>query len=125
MATGTTRYPPPVRWIGAEHLHREFQGAGAVIAIAAPPAAWLTSWPGLPDISSVQLVYVAGDGTPAVDRGLTKRTYAPATDAVVVLGAPTCRTRPLRWTSQKGWPTAWPSRPGAQHLQSQPWAPPA
>ena len=80
--------PAPVRWIGAEHLHREFQGAGAVIAIAAPPDAWTASWPGLPDLSSVQLVYVAGNGTPAVDRGLTKRTYAPATDAVIVLGCP-------------------------------------
>ena len=77
-----------MRWIDTEHLHRDFQGAGAVIAIAAPPDAWLTSWPGLPDLSSVQLVYVAGDGTPAVDRGLTKRTYAPATDAVIVLGCP-------------------------------------
>ena len=80
--------PGSVRWIGAEHLQREFQGAGAVIAIAAPPAAWLTSWPGLPELSSVQLVYVAGDGTPTVDRGLTKRTYAPATDTVIVLGCP-------------------------------------
>ena len=80
--------PGSVHWIGAEHLHREFQGAGAVIAIAAPPAAWLTSWPGLPELSSVQLVYVAGDGTPTVDRGLTKRTYAPATDTVVVMGCP-------------------------------------
>ena len=80
--------PGSVHWIGAEHLHREFQGAGAVIAIAAPPAAWLTSWPGLPNLSSVQLVYVAETGVPAVDRGLTKRSYAPATDAVVVLGCP-------------------------------------
>ena len=80
--------PGSVRWIGAEHLHREFQGAGAVIAIAAPPDAWTSSWPGLPEPSSVQLVYVARDGTPAVDRGLTKRTYAPATDAVIVLGCP-------------------------------------
>ena len=87
--------PGSVRWIGAEqHLHREFQGAGAVIAIAAPPAAWLTSWSGLPDLSSVQLVYVAADGTPAVDRGLTKRTYAPATDAVVVLGYPHLQDAP-------------------------------
>ena len=80
--------PGPIRWIGADHLHRDFQGAGAVIAIAAPPAAWTASWPALPDLSSLQLVYVARDGTPAVDRGLTKRTYAPATDAVVVLGCP-------------------------------------
>ena len=80
--------PGLVRWIGAEHLHREFQGAGAVIAIAAPPAAWLTSWPGLPDLSSVQLVYVDTDGSPAVDRGLTKRTYAAVQDSVIVLGCP-------------------------------------
>ena len=80
--------PGPVRWIGAEHLHQEYRGAGAVIAMAAPPNAWTSSWPGLPDLSSVQLVYVNRDGSPAVDRGLTKRTYAPATDAVVVLGCP-------------------------------------
>ena len=80
--------PGPVRWTSAEHLHREFQGAGAIIAMAAPPSAWLTSWPSLPDLSSVHLVYVAGDGSPAMDRGLTKRTYAAAQDAVVVLGCP-------------------------------------
>ena len=80
--------PWSVRWIGTEHLHREFQGAGAVIAMAAPPDAWTTSWPSQPEPSCVQLVYVAGDGTPAVERGLTKRTYASATDAVVVLGCP-------------------------------------
>ena len=80
--------PAPVRWIGAEHLRREFQGAGAIIAMAAPPSAWLTSWPSLPDLSSVHLVYVARDGRPAVDRGLTKRTYAAVQDAVVVLGCP-------------------------------------
>ena len=36
----------------------------------------------------MHLVYVAGDGSPAVDRGLTKRTYAAVQDAVVVLGCP-------------------------------------
>ena len=80
--------PGPVRWTGAEHLHREFQGAGAIITMAAPPSAWRTSWPSLPDLSSVHLVYVARDGSPAMDRGLTKRTYAAAQDAVVVLGCP-------------------------------------
>ena len=84
--------PGPVRWIGAEDLHCDFQGAGAVIAIAAPPTAWTASWPTLPDLSSLQLVYVARDGTPAVDRGLTKRTYAPAADAVIVLGCPHLQT---------------------------------
>ena len=80
--------PAPVRWIGAEHLRRECQGAGAIIAMSAPPDAWTTSWPGLPDLSSAHLVYIAGDGSPAVDRGLTKRTYAAVQDAVVVLGCP-------------------------------------
>ena len=80
--------PWSVRWISAEHLHHDFQGAGAIIAMAAPPDAWTTSWPGLPDLSSVQLVYVGETGVPAVDRGLTKRTYASATDAVIVLGCP-------------------------------------
>ena len=93
---GAQSYPCPrsVRWIGAEHLHREFQGTGAIIAMAAPPDAWTASWPGLPDLSSVQLVYVNRDGTPAVDRGLTKRTYAPATNAVIVLGCPHLQDAP-------------------------------
>ena len=69
-------------------LHREFQGAGAIITMAAPPSAWLTSWPGLPGLSAVHLVYVDETGRPAVDRGLTKRTYAAVQDAVVVLGCP-------------------------------------
>ena len=80
--------PRAVRWIGAEHLHQDFQGAGAIIAIAAPPDAWTASWPSLPDLSSVQLAFVDETGRPDVDRGLTKRTYAPATNAVVVLGCP-------------------------------------
>ena len=80
--------PTAVRWIGAEHLHQDFQGAGAIIAMVAPPDAWTASWPSLPDLSSVQLVYVNKDGSPATDRGLTKRTYAPARDSVVVLGCP-------------------------------------
>ena len=80
--------PAAVRWIGAEHLHQDYPGAGAIIAMAAPPAAWTTSWPSLPDLSSVQLVYVDSDGMPAVDRGLTKRTYASVRDAVIVLGCP-------------------------------------
>ena len=69
--------PSAVRWIGTSYLHKDFKGAGAVIAMAAAPAAWTEAWPNLPDLTSVQLVYVAEDGTPARDRGLTKRTYAP------------------------------------------------
>ena len=80
--------PGPVRWIRPEHLHRDFTGAGAVIAMAAPPDAWTKAWPSLPMPSSVQLVYVDHDGAPAMDRNLNKRTYAGATDSVVVIGCP-------------------------------------
>ena len=80
--------PSAVRWIDAAHLHRDYSGAGAIIALAAPPAAWHSAWPNLPDLSCVQLIFVATDGNPATDRGLTKRTYAAAQDAVVVLGCP-------------------------------------
>ena len=80
--------PAPVRWIGAEHLRREFQGAGAIIAIAAQPTSWTQAWPNLPEPSCIHLVYVARDGSPAMDRGLNKRTYAAVQDAVVVLGCP-------------------------------------
>ena len=80
--------PSAVRWIGAEHLHQDYRGSGAVIAMAAAPAAWTDAWPSLPELSCVQLVFVAEDGSPARDRGLSKRTYALATDAVIVLGYP-------------------------------------
>ena len=80
--------PSAVRWIDARHLHGAFQGAGAIIAIAAPPAAWADAWPHLPTLTCVQLVFVAADGSPAEDRGLTKRTYAGTRDAVTILGCP-------------------------------------
>ena len=80
--------PGPVQWIDAPHLHRDFQGAGAVIAMAAPPSAWTAAWPNLPELSCIQLVFVTRDGSPAMDRGLTKRTYAGAQGAIVVLGCP-------------------------------------
>ena len=80
--------PSAVRWIGAEHLHQQYQGAGAVIAMAATPMAWTRAWPNLPELSCVQVVFVAEDGGPARDRGLTKRTYAGTRDAVIVLGCP-------------------------------------
>ena len=80
--------PAPVRWIGAEHLNHDYPGAGAIISIAAQPTAWTQAWPNLPEPSCIQLVFVAQDGNPAMDRGLTKRTYAAVQDAVVVLGCP-------------------------------------
>ena len=80
--------PSAIRWVRATHLHRDYSGAGAIIALAAPPAAWLNTWPNLPELSSVQLVFVAANGNPATDRGLSKRTYAAAQDAVIIFGDP-------------------------------------
>lgn len=80
--------PHSVRWIGAKHLHRDYTGAGAIIALAAPPTAWLGAWPGPPDPQCVHLIFIAADGRPSPDRGLTKRTFASTQDAVVILGSP-------------------------------------
>ena len=86
--------PGPVRWISAEHLHREFEGAGAVIAMATQPTAWTEAWPDLPELSCIQLVFVAQDGGPAMDRGLNKRTYASTQGAIIVLGCPHLKDAP-------------------------------
>ena len=80
--------PPAVRWIHADQLHPSYQGAGAIAAMAAPLAAWGEAWPGVPDLTCIQLVYITRDGSPAKDRGLSKRTYAAAQHAVVMLGHP-------------------------------------
>ena len=77
-----------MRWISAEHLNHDYPGAGAIISIAAQPTAWTQAWPNLPEPSCIHLVFVAQDGSPAMDRGLNKRTYAAVQDAVVVLGCP-------------------------------------
>ena len=73
--------PGPVRWIGAEHLRRARQRGRS--------SPWPTAIYGpRPELSCIHLVFVAGDGSPAMDRGLNKRTYAAVQDAVVVLGCP-------------------------------------
>ena len=86
--------PAPVRWIGAEHLNHDYPGAGAIISIAAQPTSWTQAWPNLPELSCIQLVFVAQDGSPAMDRGLNQedlrrqfRTQSWSWDA------PTCRTQ--------------------------------
>ena len=86
--------PGPVRWISAPHLHRDFKGAGAVITMAAPPAAWTQAWPNLPELSCIQLVFAAQDGSPAMDRRLNKRTYASTQGAIIVLGCPQLQDAP-------------------------------
>ena len=64
--------PGPVRWISAEHLHHDYPGAGAIITMAAQPTSWTQAWPNLPELSCIHLVFVAGDGSPAMDRGLNQ-----------------------------------------------------
>ena len=86
--------PGPVRWISAEHLHHDYLGAGAIVTMAAPPTAWTEAWPNLPELSCVQLVFVAQDGSPAMDRGLNKRTYAVTQGAIIVLGCPHLQDAP-------------------------------
>ena len=74
--------PHALRWIDAPHLRSDCTVAGAVITIPAPPAAWAKAWPSLPELNCVQLIYVAKDGRPEKDRGLTKRTYAGTLDSI-------------------------------------------
>ena len=85
--------PPAVRWLYARGPHT---GAGSIMALAAPPSAWLDAWPQLPLPVAVQLVHVDADGRPALDRpaekgGLPKRTFGRARGAVLIIGDPILR----------------------------------
>ena len=85
--------PPAVRWLDARGPHT---GAGSIMALAAPPSAWLDAWPQLPLPVAVQLVHVDADGRPALDRpaekgGLPKRTFGRARGAVLIIGDPILR----------------------------------
>ena len=62
--------------------------------MAAQPTAWTQAWPNLPELSCIQLVFVAGDGSPTMDRGLNKRTYAGTQGAIVILGCPHLQDAP-------------------------------
>ena len=60
--------PPPaaVRWL--PDYDRRHTGAGALVAVAAQPAAWLAAWPNPPQPAAVQLVSIDAEGNPAPDR---------------------------------------------------------
>ena len=58
--------PAAVRWVA--DYDRRHTGAGALIAIAAQPAAWLVAWPHPPQPVAVQLVSINAEGFPALDR---------------------------------------------------------
>ena len=82
--------PPAVRWLDARGPHT---GAGSIIALAAPPTAWVNAWPQLPPPAAVMLVHVDAGGQPALDRpaesdGLPKRTFGLAQGAVLIIGNP-------------------------------------
>ncbi len=82
--------PPAVRWLDGRRPHT---GVGSIIALAAPPSAWVDTWPQLPPPAAVQLVHVNADGRPTLDRpakngGLPKRTLGRARDTVLVIGNP-------------------------------------
>ena len=91
-------FPPPgsLRWLPAEaHWpgRGRHTGAGSLVALAAPPAAWTEAWPNPPDPQAVQLIAVDAQGSPALDRpaeagGLGKRSLGSTTGLVVVFGCP-------------------------------------
>lgn len=86
-------WPDSIQWIDSSHIHPMHEGAGAIIAAFAPPQAWLTAWPLLPQPSAVELINVDNDGAPALDRpenkgGRSKRTFGTRTGALCLLGEP-------------------------------------
>ena len=83
--------PAALRWL--PDYDRRHTGAGALIAVAAQPAAWLAAWPNPPQPVALQLVSIDAEGLPALDRladagGLDKRTLGTREGAVVLLGNP-------------------------------------
>ena len=88
--------PGPIRWLPADAHWQgrgRHTGAGSVVALVAPPAAWMAAWPGLPPPQAVQIIAVTARGEPALDRprdrgGLGKRSVGPTAGGVVVLGCP-------------------------------------
>ena len=83
--------PRAVRYLDAAGRWPRHQGAGAIITLYAPPAAWTASWPNLPNAAAVELVHVDGEGRAALDRprddgGLAKRTYGRSAGMLALLG---------------------------------------
>ena len=86
--------PTPLGWLpAAAHHPARHTGAGSIVVLAAPPAAWLAAWPALPDAQAVQLVAVAQDGSPAAVVSPTagplgKQTRGILAGTVTLLGNP-------------------------------------
>ena len=82
--------PGVLRW---EPPGRQHTGAGNILALIAPPAAWTAAWPGMPAIQALQRIAVDRGGAPALDRpadagGLGKRSLGPTAGGIVVIGCP-------------------------------------
>ena len=86
--------PATVRWLPSEAHHpARHTGAGSIVALAAPPAAWQAAWPDLPNPQAVQLIAVDQAGSPAAictrtAGALGKQTRGALAGAVVVTGNP-------------------------------------
>ena len=82
--------PPMVRWCARLPAEGWPYGgppptSGALVALLAPPAAWVSAWPDLPAPSAVQCVFVGPDGAP-ISPG--KRTFGVSAGAVGLIGPP-------------------------------------
>ena len=87
--------PAGVRWLPASaHFKPDrHQGTGSIVAMAAPPMHWVIAWPDTPRPAGVQLISVAYDGTPCLDRpeietGVGKRSYGRLNGSVLLIGNP-------------------------------------
>lgn len=87
--------PAVLRWLPAEAHHpARHTGAGSVLALAAPPAAWLAAWPELPQAQAVQLIAIDREGGAAEIISPTAGPLGKQSrgvlqgGAVVILGSP-------------------------------------
>ena len=88
-------FPDAVRWVPATAtaFRAQHQGAGSLVAMLAPPQAWVEAWPALPTPMAVSLVNIDEAGSPAMDRpaeyrGLAKRSWGTMLGSVLILGRP-------------------------------------
>ena len=82
--------PSALRWLDAAGLPTwgdwpSPDTAGAIIALIAPPEAWVATWTGLPEVAAVQILPVRSDGDGG---GLEKRTRGEPRDGVCIFGNP-------------------------------------
>ena len=95
-------FPKGARWLPADSsFYDSHQGAGSIVAVAAPLHLWQLTYPGPPPPMAVQLISLDDEGQPALDRpanyvnqrgetrpGLSKRNYGRSGDAVYCIGDP-------------------------------------